>query len=82
MAKVAAQADVTVPADAMPRTIMYRGHEYVLASSLVASGRSAESLEASAHYVAQDIPCPHAKPCEKTFRTAKGAAWHVENQKH
>lgn len=38
--------------------------------------------EASAHYVARDLACAAKKPCAKTFRTAKGVAWHVANVKH
>lgn len=43
---------------------------------------TAEPSEASAHYVAADLPCTNAKPCDKTFRTAKGVAWHLANVKH
>ena len=49
-------------------------------SALVAA--PAQPSEASAHFKARDIACPAAKPCAKTFRTAKGAAWHVANVKH
>jgi len=37
---------------------------------------------ASAHWKSRDVACPAAKPCERTFRTVKGAAWHAANVKH
>jgi len=37
---------------------------------------------ASSHWLAQDLACSAAKPCEKTFRTVKGRDWHVANVKH
>ena len=35
--------------------------------------------EASQHFADRDLPCTFAEPCERTFRTAKGQAWHREN---
>ena len=40
---------------------------------------TATPSEASAHYVAADLPCTFAKPCERTFRTVKGQTWHRDN---
>lgn len=68
----------TNPADA-PERITVHGVDYVRADLATRSG---EPSEASLHYVAKDLVCTATKPCAKTFRTAKGAAWHVENVKH
>lgn len=38
--------------------------------------------EASAHYMARDIPCNATPRCTKTFRTEKGRDWHTANVKH
>jgi hypothetical protein len=51
------------------------------ALATVAPAAAAPS-EASQHFADRDIPCTHATPCEKTFRTAKGRDWHVANTKH
>lgn len=53
-----------------------------LASAPVASSAPVEPSAASAHFKARDITCPARKPCAKTFRTAKGAAWHAANVDH
>lgn len=50
------------------------------------ASKPAATTEASAHYVAADLPCPvKGAACKdkdgnvKTFRTVKGQTWHREN---
>ena len=44
--------------------------------------RKPRDVEASAHFRARDIACTLKPACGKTFRTAKGLAWHEANIKH
>ena len=52
--------------------------EHLEAALAAAPARSS----VSAHWTARDLPCSAAKPCKRTFRTAKGRDWHVANIRH
>jgi len=70
----------TVKPAPAPERVVISGVTYVRED--VATAATAAASEASAHYVAKDLPCTAAKPCVKTFRTQSGLDWHVANVKH
>jgi len=66
----------------MARTSMATLQAEIARLTALIEARPTAPSAASSHWQEQDIPCSAAKPCEKTFRTAKGRDWHVANVKH